>query len=142
MLMPKQYRAELFRTHRLRDCPIEVARVDNAEIVQYLFASDFQITASKYGVSFAGTSVNYHDPTEVMTVIRWATRIARELAAGRGIMPQTEVTWTIRLRTKGTTAWYTKHKKDLVIERITIERAITDLRSIWIKFYESQYPRG
>ena len=141
MLMPKAYRAELFKSHRITDFPIEVARVDNQDIVQFLFALDFQITASKYGVSFAGTSVNYNKTTDVATVLRWATGIARELAAGRGIMPQSEVTGIVRLRTNSTRAWYSNHQEKLTVERSEINVAVKVLRSMWIKFYESQLPR-
>lgn len=82
------------------------------DTVTYTFPLGFSIQATARGVSFSGSSTNFGEPQidRILQFIRWARRIHRELKAGRGMMPQSEIKGVLKLRVRRfdnyVVAWY------------------------------------
>jgi hypothetical protein len=97
----------------------------------------FRIQASVFGVAFAGSSVNFKPEAmaEVQKFIRYATRVHKEIAAGRGVPLQEELNGSMQLRTKayGEGAWRAWYEGffDKGVAGTTRDYAIKELRGIW-----------
>lgn len=87
-----------------------VERTDSGDgtQVQYQFPLGFTIIATRKGVSFTGTSVNYDLGTlmQVTKAIDWAKQIHFAMLKQQGVPPQLEVEGLIKYAIKGDAAWW------------------------------------
>lgn len=115
-----------------------LSRQDESERVIFTGPLGFTIYATAKGVSFAGASTNF-DPaqlSEVIDVLRWCRKISKELAAGRGIIPQAELIGVIKLKERKVGKVWVAHFTGYEREEIhspSKETAVKGLRALWSK---------
>lgn len=142
-MLPRDERSKKLIQGQLNIGNLIVARClsrDTSRVI-YKFPLSFEIHATKDGVSFVGGSTNF-DPSsvnQVIKILRWAKRIARDMHLKRGTIPQEELEYKIKLKTRkvqdGFRAWY-EGKASQAIERKTENEAVASLRAIYLQLNE------